>query len=230
MGSRVSTPGVSLGQLRPRHQRIGLSLAFTRKGDPCALASPTAELDQLVCRVHKFESFRAALRTGFSQRQIEVAAFVSGAGATICTLLPIGFAFQTGTLHRDECECEAHAPAVFWCPADLLSGHRQTTTGSGNRFFLRPNAGRKLGASERTIVGKRPMIGFLLVVALCALMVAVTWFENDRGAGFDDNEIGRLITGLRRLAARSGRRDVLWGPHALMPPAQVKTHRNHGDA
>jgi hypothetical protein len=162
MGSRVSTFGVSRSS-SDRAAGIGLSSAFTRKGDPCLLASPTAELDQLVCRVHKFESFRAALRTGFSQRQIEVATFVTGASATLCTLLPISFAFQTGTLctllpisfafqtgtlctllpisfafqtgtlHRDDCECEAHA-AVRQSKNAHIQGARVLRSSGAGRF------------------------------------------------------------------------------------------------
>jgi hypothetical protein len=74
------------------------------------LAFPTAQLAQLVCRVHKFESFRSALRTGICQRQIEVGAFVSGPDATIYVLPPISFESQPGTLHRAKnAACEAYA-------------------------------------------------------------------------------------------------------------------------
>ena len=66
----------------------------------CLQACSTAVLDSPVCRVHKFESFRSALRTGICQRQIEVGAFVSGAEATISVLPPISFTPQQGTLHR----------------------------------------------------------------------------------------------------------------------------------
>ena len=74
-----------------------LSLEVTRKGEPGLLAFPTADLDQLVCRVYQIESLRSALRTGIWQRQVEFSTFVD---VTIYVLPPISLASQRGTLHR----------------------------------------------------------------------------------------------------------------------------------
>jgi hypothetical protein len=88
------------GRLNRRIRQGNLSSEIAWKSDPCLLAFATADLDQLVYRVHKFESFRSAPRTEICQRQVEVWTLVFGAGATACGLRPIRFASELATFHR----------------------------------------------------------------------------------------------------------------------------------